>query len=71
MTLGKKESKDNKVIHIKHWPEGDRPRERLLEKGPEVLSNASKEKKCDSCGIDVPTYDGGFFRMVSYHKVVL
>ena len=36
-----KESKKNKVIHIKHWPEGDRPRERLLEKGPEALSDAA------------------------------
>jgi len=25
---------------IKYWPEGERPRERLLQKGPEVLSDA-------------------------------
>ena len=37
----KKESQGKKVIHIKHWPEGDRPRERLLEKGPEALSDAA------------------------------
>jgi DNA repair protein RadC len=37
MALDKKESEGKKVIHIKHWPEGDRPRERLLEKGPEAL----------------------------------
>ncbi len=30
-----------KVIRIKDWPEGDRPRERLLEKGPEALSDAA------------------------------
>ena len=36
-----KESKEKKVIHIKDWPEGDRPREMLLEKGPEALSDAA------------------------------
>jgi DNA repair protein RadC len=36
-----KESKKTKVIHIKDWPEGDRPREMLLEKGPEALSDAA------------------------------
>ncbi len=39
--MDKKESEGKKVIHIKHWPEGDRPRERLLEKGPEALSDAA------------------------------
>lgn len=38
---GKKESKENKVIHIKHWPERDRPRMRLLEKGPEAMNDAA------------------------------
>ncbi len=28
-------------MHIKNWPEGDRPREILLEKGPEALSDAA------------------------------
>ena len=28
-------------MHIKDWPEGDRPREMLLEKGPEALSEAA------------------------------
>ena len=28
-------------MHIKDWPEGDRPREMLLEKGPEALSDAA------------------------------
>lgn len=28
-------------LHIKDWPEGDRPREMLLEKGPEALSDAA------------------------------
>jgi len=32
-------SKNN--IRIKDWPEGDRPREMLLEKGPEALSDAA------------------------------
>jgi len=27
-------------MHIKDWPEGDRPREMFLEKGPEALSDA-------------------------------
>jgi len=36
-----KESKGKKVVHIKDWPEGDRPREMLLEKGPEALSDAA------------------------------
>ena len=38
-------NKDKKLtenhIHIKDWPEGDRPREMLLEKGPEALSDAA------------------------------
>ena len=28
-------------LHIKDWPEGDRPREMLLEKDPEALSDAA------------------------------
>ncbi len=28
-------------MHIKDWPEGDRPREMLLEKGPDALSVAA------------------------------
>ena len=28
-------------LHIKGWPEGDRPREMLLDKGPEALSDAA------------------------------
>jgi DNA repair protein RadC len=27
-------------VSIRHWPEGERPRERLLEQGPEALSDA-------------------------------
>ena len=27
-------------LHIKNWPEGNRPREMFLEKGPEALSDA-------------------------------
>ena len=33
------ERKNN--LHIKDWPERDRPREMLLEKGPEALSDAA------------------------------
>lgn len=28
-------------LHIRNWPEEDRPREILLEKGPEALSDAA------------------------------
>jgi DNA repair protein RadC len=28
-------------LHIKNWPEEDRPREMLLDKGPEALSDAA------------------------------
>jgi len=40
-TKDKRESQGKKVIHIKHWPEGDRPRERLLREGPEALSDVA------------------------------
>ncbi|MFH1487474.1 MAG: DNA repair protein RadC [Pseudomonadota bacterium] len=39
--MTEKKSRENNVIHVRHWPEGDHPRERLLEKGPEVLSDAA------------------------------
>jgi DNA repair protein RadC len=38
--MARKETGNKNVIRIKHWPEGDRPRDRLLEKGPEALSDA-------------------------------
>jgi DNA repair protein RadC len=28
-------------LYIKNWPEGNRPQEMLLEKGPEALSDAA------------------------------
>jgi DNA repair protein RadC len=37
--VGEQESKENKVIRIRDWPEGDRPREIVLEKGAEALSD--------------------------------
>jgi DNA repair protein RadC len=37
--VGEKEPKKSKVIHMKDWPEGDRPRDMLLEKGAEALSD--------------------------------
>ena len=36
-----KGKKDDNKLHIKNWPEGDRPREMLLKKGPEALSDAA------------------------------
>jgi len=33
--------KEKNNLHIKDWPERDRPREMLLEKGPEALSDAA------------------------------
>jgi DNA repair protein RadC len=39
--LGEEGSKKDKVVHIKNWPEGDRPREMLLAHGPEALSDAA------------------------------
>jgi DNA repair protein RadC len=38
-TVEGKKAKEGKVIHVKHWPEGDRPSERLLEEGPGALSD--------------------------------
>ncbi len=35
------DNKSKNILHIKDWPEGDRPREMLLEKGPEALSDAA------------------------------
>ena len=39
--MGKKESNRDKVVQIKGRPEGEHPREILLEKGPEILSDAA------------------------------
>ena len=39
--MGEEESKENKVVHIKDWPAGDRPRKIILEKGPDALSDAA------------------------------
>jgi DNA repair protein RadC len=38
--MARRETSSKNVIRIKHWPEGDRPRDRLVEKGPEALSDA-------------------------------
>jgi DNA repair protein RadC len=38
--MARKEPGERNVIRIKHWPEGDRPQDRLVEKGPEALSDA-------------------------------
>ncbi len=35
-----KRDKGSNNLHIKDWPEGDRPREMLLEKGAGALSDA-------------------------------
>jgi len=34
-------AKGKNNLHIKDWPEGDRPREMLLKRGPETLSDAT------------------------------
>ncbi len=39
--IGNKGKKDDNKLHIKNWPESDRPREMLLKKGPEALSDAA------------------------------
>ncbi|MBW2112350.1 MAG: DNA repair protein RadC [Deltaproteobacteria bacterium] len=39
--MGQPEDNRKKGVHIKDWPEGDRPREMLLEKGPAALSDAA------------------------------
>lgn len=39
--MDEKEPKENKVTHIKDWSESDHPREMLLEKGTEALSDAA------------------------------
>ena len=36
-----KSDKEKNNMHIKDWPEGDRPRLMLLEKGTEALSDAA------------------------------
>ena len=33
-------TKESKATGIKTWPEGDRPREKLLKKGAKALSNS-------------------------------
>ncbi|MBN1106024.1 MAG: DNA repair protein RadC [Deltaproteobacteria bacterium] len=68
--MAAKERKESKVIRVKHWPEGDRPQKRLLEKGPEGLSDASllavllrtnaDGKDALSIAHDVLTEFGGF-----------
>jgi DNA repair protein RadC len=37
--VDEKESKENKVTHIKDWPERDRPREMLFEQGAAALDD--------------------------------
>lgn len=39
--MDKKEHKEKSVLHIKDWPEDERPREMLFEKGSEALSDAA------------------------------
>jgi len=70
-----KGTRESKVIRVKHWPEGDRPQKRLLEKGPEALSDASllavvlrtggEGKDAVSIAHDVLTEFGGFKGLMS------
>jgi DNA repair protein RadC len=39
--MSDKQKNPGNVVHIKDWPSGERPREMLLEKGPEALSDAA------------------------------
>lgn len=39
--MHRSKNKGDNTVHIKDWPEGERPREMLLEKGPEALSDAA------------------------------
>jgi DNA repair protein RadC len=39
--MSDKHENPNNFVHIKDWPIGERPREMLLEKGPEALSDAA------------------------------
>ena len=68
-------NKNDKVIHIKNWPEGDRPREMLLERGPEALSDAAllaillrtgrQEKDAVGLAREMLTAFGGFRGLLS------
>jgi DNA repair protein RadC len=73
--MASKGARESKVIRVKHWPEGDLPRKRLLEKGPEALSDASllavlmkrggEGKDAVSIAHDVLTEFGGFKGLMS------
>ena len=73
--MGKKESKKSKIIHIKHWPEGDRPKERLLENGAEALSDTAllsillrtgrEGKDAVELSREILKQFGGFFGLMS------
>jgi len=39
--MPQKKNKVDNPVHIKDWPSGERPREMLLEKGPQALSDAA------------------------------
>jgi len=39
--MNEKKGKSGNAFHIKNWPISERPREMLLEKGPEALSDAA------------------------------
>ncbi|MBW2311095.1 MAG: hypothetical protein JRF35_08480 [Deltaproteobacteria bacterium] len=39
--MNEKEGKEGNALHIKNWPIDERPREMLLEKDPEALSDAA------------------------------
>lgn len=70
-----KDSHGKKVVHIKHWSEGDRPGERLLQRGPEGLSDAAllalllggggQEKRGPSLAREMLAQFGGFTGLMS------
>lgn len=67
--------KEKNSFHIKDWPEGDRPREMLLGKGPEALSDAAllaillrtgrKGQDAVALGREMLSRFGGFSGLIS------
>jgi len=76
--LDKKEHKEKTVLHIKDWPEDERPREMLFEKGPEALSDAALlaillrtgRRGMDAVGLgrEMLSEFGGFYGLMSASK---
>jgi DNA repair protein RadC len=71
----KRNDRGKNVIHIKNWPEGDRPGERILKNGAEHLSDAAllavvagsgaKEKDPEAAAHEILSEFGGFDGLMS------